>query len=128
MNRREINLRKRLRSLAAAECCNYCKGDCLETEQACHLINDRYENIADGQLDCDWFLQAVLPAWPQIQSEVLADLYQMNKAEIKPCSRCGKPFVPASNRQRYCEHCKKEVVKQNTNAANLRRRDKKHSQ
>ena len=58
----EKQIIKSIKALARGECANYQNGMCLETDQRCHLINPRYDSIRDGMIDCDYFLECVLPA------------------------------------------------------------------
>lgn len=125
MNKRDLNLRKKARSLASAECCNFHKGRCMETDCSCHLINERYETVRDGMIDCDWFWQAVLPLYPELQCELMMDLYQIKASCIKPCCQCGKPFVPTSNRQRYCNRCRTIGARMSGKERTKRWREKK---
>lgn len=53
---------KSIKALARGECANYSRGDCLMTDERCHLVNPNYESIHDGAIDCDYFLECVLPA------------------------------------------------------------------
>ena len=32
------------------------------TDERCHLVNPNYGSIHDGAIDCDYFLECVLPA------------------------------------------------------------------
>lgn len=124
MNKHDLNIRKKARALTSAECCNYYKGTCLMDETECHVINDRYATVSDGMIDCDWFWKAVLPIQPDLERELLAELYQMGGTVIKTCTRCGKPYVPLSNRQRYCVSCKKAGERANGQERSQRHRNK----
>ena len=85
--------------------------DCL-----CHVLHPTYA-IADGGIDCDYYLTAVLPTDAELHDRILAQMYHVQRASWatddaavtppleKMCTRCGKPFVPASNRQKYCIAC-----------------------
>ena len=53
---------KSIKALARGECANYDRGNCLLTDERCHLVNPNYESIHDGAIDCDYFLECVLPA------------------------------------------------------------------
>lgn len=65
---------------------------------------------------CRWFELAVLPLDPELRAEycdrspaVREDGDRADGGErglpAKPCAACGRGFVPASNRQRYCAQC-----------------------
>ena len=58
----EKQILKSIKALAAGECANYHGGFCAETDRRCHLINPKYDSIRDGMIDCDYFLECVLPA------------------------------------------------------------------
>ncbi len=124
MNKRDLNLRKRVRALAATECCNYYKGNCIIDEADCHVISDRYDCVSDGMIDCDWFWKAVLPLRSELERELLTELFQMGTAVVKACCRCGRPFVPASKRQRYCSDCRKVGKRVNSQQRIRRYREK----
>ena len=94
--------------LAAKECANWQDGTCLPDDRPCHLINPAHSTIHDGAIDCDWFVQAVLPLQPELHSaywhEILREEGDAGEG-WKDCSRCHKPFIPGSNRQQYCADC-----------------------
>lgn len=125
MIEKEKNLVRQAKSLATQECCNFYKGYCIETDRTCSLINSRYDSIADGCIDCDWFLLAVLPQDAKLERELKMRLYGIDGVDAKTCERCGKPYIPSSNRQRYCEHCRKAGAKSNGRERTARWREKK---
>ena len=53
-----------VRKLAAKECCNWDGGICRPYDCPCWVINPAYSTVHDGCVDCDWFIQAVLPLQP----------------------------------------------------------------
>lgn len=53
---------KHIRALAHEECANYHAGNCALTDERCHIINTNYQSVQDGAIDCDYFLEVVLPA------------------------------------------------------------------
>ena len=61
----ERQMIRQIRTLAHKECCNYIDGKCI-----CHgnftVINPRYPSIHDGAIDCDYFLECVLPIDPEL--------------------------------------------------------------
>ena len=63
---------------------------------------------------CTYFQRSVLPTNPALQSDVNEKLEGKREGTIKQCAQCGKPFLPASNRQRYCEACAKEAERKKT--------------
>ena len=70
---------------------------------------------------CTYFQRSVLPTNPALQSDVNEKQKGKREGTIKQCAQCGKPFLPASNRQRYCEACRIEAERKR-NAANHRTR------
>lgn len=116
---------EKARQLAAAECTNFESKSCLVLDGPCVFAS------ADGEHRCRWFEEAVLPPDPALREayvrpygEGAADkegreaLQQARKALEKPCSRCGKPFVPRNNFDRYCSDiCRREARKEGVKAA-----------
>lgn len=100
--------------LAAKECANYDNRLCLPEDRPCHVINTRYATIHDGAIDCDWFLEAVLPGSAELNRLVWHELLNETVQPVsgtRKCERCGEPYVPASPRQKYCVPCGKAVRK-----------------
>ena len=102
-----------IKSLVKAECANYDRGKCLETDEKCHIINLRYKTIHDGAIDCDYFLERVLP-WDWELADLISYALWVDDDSDSPkapnprrCGDCGKLFVPGSesSRQIYCKHC-----------------------
>ncbi len=108
MNKLDNEIIRSARRLAQKECANYADGFCLPADCPCHVLNPTYKMIHDGVIACDYFLCAVLPLDPELNTAVWHEIfrgeYQAGKG-WKECARCHKPFVPASNRQRYCSSC-----------------------
>lgn len=107
-----------IKKLAKEECANYDHGMCLLTDQRCHVINPNYPTVHDGAVDCDYFLECVLPAdWDLNDLVSYAIWYDEDEPEKQPdgmkrCEKCNQPFVPASNRQKYCHACSESVRRQ----------------
>lgn len=96
-----------VKDLAVRMCANYDRptGDCLLMDEACWQV------CCSSGL-CRYFKEAVLP----LDRVFYADL--VKPGSLKVCA-CGRSFVPASNRAKYCPECAK--VKQRE-AATLRKR------
>ena len=81
------------------EGCNNVGGNCL-------LLDDGEECICVQSISysllCRWFRAAVLPL---DESLYAALLHQENR---KKCVRCGKLYVPKSNRAKYCPDCARQ--------------------
>ena len=108
MMKQDKEIIRDVRKLATKECANYDNGCCLPEDRPCHVINPSYNSVHDGCVDCDWFIQAVLPLWPELRSAYWHEIFRDECAAgegWKECKRCGKLFVPGSNRQQYCKEC-----------------------
>lgn len=71
-------------------------------ETVCSLMteNPAYAfSLFPTPLLCKYFRNAVLPAEPKLEAEIL-----MSGAKTV-CERCGVPIVKHSNRQKYCAEC-----------------------
>ena len=69
------------------------------------MIDPAYKTIHDGAMYCDYFLRAVLPLQPELNTAVWHELLWEEEQAGEECVRCHKPFVSGSNRQRYCADC-----------------------
>lgn len=83
----------------ARECCNYNGGHCV-------LLDDGAECVCVQSISfsllCRWFKIAVLPLNKPLEAALL---YRDGK---RLCATCKEPFIPASNRGRYCPDCAKK--------------------
>lgn len=108
MMKQDKEIIRDVRKLVTKECANWCDGSCISEDRPCHVINPAYSTVHDGCVDCDWFIQAVLPLRPELWSaywhEIFRDESNAGKG-WKECLRCHKLFVPGSNRQQYCTDC-----------------------
>lgn len=108
MNTLEKQILRSIRQLAQKECANYTNGFCLPEDQPCHVINPAYQTIHHGAMDCDYFLSAVLPQQPELNTSVWHEILREEDQVMegwKACVRCHKHFIPGSNHQRYCANC-----------------------
>ena len=72
------------------------------------MINPAYQTIHDGAVNCDYFLEAVLPMQPELNTAVWHELLREEGQAgegWKECVCCHRPFLPSSSRQRYCADC-----------------------
>lgn len=87
-------------ALIRRHCCNCVDSNCI-------LLDDGEPCLCPQMLTysliCNWFRSAVLPDSPALQNEIV-----LRKGE-KLCTVCGRGFVPASNRAKYCPDCAKTV-------------------
>lgn len=73
-------------------CANYSDGECVALDCICP------QSISYTLL-CKYFRQAVLPAEPILEAEILK-----KKPELT-CSVCGVPIRKTGNRRKYCKCC-----------------------
>lgn len=113
---------KSIKALARGECANYSYGNCLLTDERCHLVNPDYESIHDGAIDCDYFLECVLPADWDLNDLVSYALWYDEEDEetlphgMKRCEICQNPFVPMHAKQKYCKGCAETANRRKTRA------------
>ena len=96
------------KQLARKECANWQDGNCVPDDCPCRLINPRYSTVHDGCIDCDWFVKAVLPREQDLHTAYWHEIFREESDAgegWKNCARCHKPFIPVSNRQKYCTEC-----------------------
>lgn len=88
--------RYRANALIKRLCANYDGGNCLllDDDEPCVCV----QSISYSLL-CKYFRNAVLPAEPKLEAEIL-----MSGAKTV-CERCGVPIEKHSNRQKYCADC-----------------------
>ena len=123
MSKQDNEIMRSVKRLAQKECANYADGFCLPADCPCHVLNPAYKTIHDGAVACDYFLLAVLPLEKELNTAVWHEIYRgEDKAGEgwKECVRCHKPFIPGSNRQRYCASCS-EAANQARNREKQRR-------
>lgn len=115
---------------AKANCASYINGTCVCDDCPCHVVNPKYATIADGAVSCDYFLDAVLPANPELDRLVKNEIYYGNDEDrssannVMNCSLCGHPFVPNSPRQKYCSACGEIMEAERTRERKRRQRAK----
>ena len=88
---------RRAKKLICRLCANYDGGNCL-------LLDDGdfhgCPQLITPVLICNYFRAAVLPADPELHTQVTGAVYNW-----KHCTLCGKPFIARSNRAKYCAPC-----------------------
>lgn len=101
--------RKRANALIRRECCSYDNGNCIEQDDGdAHTCT---QSISYS-VCCKWFRWAVLPQDKPLEAEIF------KQSDTKRCAVCGSPYVPKSNRAKYCSDC----------AARVHRRQKAESE
>lgn len=130
MNTIDKQLMRQVKALARRECANYQDGICLPEDRPCHVLHPVYTKIHDGAIDCDWFLEAVMPLDQELTKAVWQEILREEGSSgesLKECVCCHKPFLPASNRQRYCEACGETVKKARVREKQRRYRQRQKS-
>lgn len=119
----EKQIQRRITSMAAEACANHRDGYCLPADKPCTpLYQDR--TIHAGAIACDYLMQAVIPQDKELNTVVQALINQTESAPwitadeppprvsaLKSCAACGKAYAPISNRQKYCDTCRKTAEK-----------------
>ena len=105
--------RKRASSLIRRECCNCGGGNCfaLDDGDTCTC-----PQMITFSVCCKWFRWAVLPLDRTLEAEIYRD------CALKRCSVCGKPYVPKSNRAKYCPDCAARVHRRQKTESERKRR------
>lgn len=88
---------KQVRKLIHSRCCNYDNGSCLLFDWSFCNVCPQWISYS---LNCKWFRNAVLPNDKLLCAKILN-----NHKQVKLCASCGAPFVPGSNRAKYCKKC-----------------------
>ena len=87
--------RYRANALIKKLCANYDDGNCLllDEGEGCVCV----QSISYSLL-CRYFRNAVLPADPALEAEILG-------THPDRCVSCGAPIIRRGNRKKYCEKC-----------------------
>ncbi len=87
--------RYRANALIKRLCANYDDGNCLllDEGEGCVCV----QSISYSLL-CRYFRNAVLPADPALEVEILG-------THPDRCVSCGAPIIKRGNRKKYCEKC-----------------------
>lgn len=120
----------KLKRIIKKECANYFTGQnsinhyCCIVDGVCLFFGDE-ENER-----CNYFEEGVLPLDGDLEREYYSELNidcEIKGDKPKPrirCKRCGKHIEANSNRQRYCEKCKKIIKREQARASMKKKRDK----
>ena len=94
--------RKKIRGLVTGMCASYDSetGLCLPLDCPCYMLNKWWTGAY-----CRYFRRSVLPLNPALETTLLEE---GPAPGLRPCTVCGRPFLPMG-RQAYCsEACKAE--------------------
>ena len=104
---------RRVKKLTRCHCANNVRGCCL-------LLDDGEPCVCPQTISysllCKWFRTAVLPLDKQLETALLF------REDMKRCAVCGQPFLPGSNRAKYCKPCAAKVHRKQKNASDRKRR------
>lgn len=93
---------RQIQTIAAEECANCDEGNCL-------LLDDGEPCVCPQRIShslwCRYFIAAVLPAHKDLYYKLCG------KGVEKRCAVCGRPVYSHSNRAKYCDHCRTEVIR-----------------
>ena len=87
---------KRAARLIRRCCCNCVDGECLLLDEGDGCVCPQMISQA---VCCKWFRYVILKEDPELETEIFG---QQDK---KLCCVCGAPFIPKSNRSKYCAQC-----------------------
>lgn len=93
--------RQRANALIKRLCANYDSGNCLALDdgEPCVCV----QSISYSLL-CKYFRNAVLPAEPLLEADILGTRFEK-------CVSCGAPVIKKGNRKKYCEKCAQRAYK-----------------
>ena len=95
------------------QCCNYESGNCLALDDGEECVCA--QSISYSLL-CRWFRIAVLPLDKPLKTVLLY------RGSMKRCVVCGQPFLPGSNRAKYCKICAINIHRRQKTASDWKRR------
>lgn len=122
----------KIKRLIKKNCMNYFS-ECGDDNHYCCNIDGvciYFGNV--DNLRCHYFEQGVLPIEAVLEKEYYLELniksYNEKIEKPKPrikCKGCGKNIEANSNRQRYCERCKKNIKREQARTSMKKSRDKR---
>ena len=101
----------KIKKLIKKECANYNYDGymCWPRDCVCKYFVEHEE---DKLMRCGYFEKAVLPVDPNLESEYRKHFEMGVTTDVKVCEGCGTLMRKSSNRQKYCNNCKKYVSKE----------------
>ena len=103
------------RRLARQECACGRDGYCAVRGIPCGI------GTSSGAFECRYFMESVLPGDTALHAavmELLDEPASDRQQTDRVCERCGAPFIPSSNRQRYCLPCRAVVRREQARERN----------
>ena len=110
---KKINLNK-VKSMVVNECANYLGDSFTDTYRKYCCLRDKACIYFEERKDrCRYFEVSVLPINSELEFKYNSAYHlKVDESKLKPkaiCERCKKQFDANSNRQKYCDFCKKIV-------------------
>ena len=93
--------RRRCNRLIKKLCANYDDGNCLPLDEGDGCVCVQMISLS---LICKYFRNAVLPAEPLLEADILGTRFEK-------CVSCGAPIIKNGNRKKYCEKCAQRAYK-----------------
>ncbi|MCI8405320.1 MAG: conjugal transfer protein [Clostridia bacterium] len=93
---------RRINALIRRECCNYDNGNCILLDDGEPCVCPQI--ITFSHIICKWCKSAVLP----LDKELYIQLEKPKHTRV--CAICGKDFIYSSNREKYCNLCKRTAL------------------
>lgn len=142
--RQRAALEQSYRRLAVEECANHAREQNSIKDYCCREWTEGYRCVfmlADGGR-CRYFEESVLGLKPDLEALYWADrqaraegheltslqaeivVQEVAASMAITCARCGQSFPARSNRQKYCDRCRKAVRNKQSQARMKRRRQK----
>lgn len=102
-----MSITKQIQRMASGICANFTASDqCLielDDKLTCRFFRDTSK---PDDIRCRYFETSVLPAEPLLESRYWGG---GQSVASDSCTRCKRPFVRKSNRQKYCTACRDVV-------------------
>ncbi|MEA4987644.1 MAG: hypothetical protein VB095_06255 [Anaerovorax sp.] len=120
----------KIKALIKKECAGYfteqcsIKNYCPSKDRACLFFEDN-----NGLPRCQYFEEGVLPLEEDLEKDYYEEreIHLISNRKAKPkvkCKRCGDVFDANSNRQLYCEKCKKIIKREQARVSMEKKRNK----
>jgi len=116
----------KIKSLIKESCAGYFAENnyCCSRDGSCIFFRSN-----EGLFGCKYFEDGVLPLEKDLEYEYRQEhmMAVVHKIPVKTnvkCSRCNQYFKAVSNRQSYCETCKKIVKREQAKLSMQKKRDK----
>ena len=86
---------RKVNALVRRTCCNYDNGNCILLDDGDTCVCPQ---LISYSLLCKYFRNAVLPAEPMLEANILG-------TRLERGGSCGAPILTKGNRKKYCDRC-----------------------